>query len=54
MVVQVALVQFRPVAVAIKMLPLTVTQFAISIGIGASCLIWGKYLKLKIAASITS
>ena len=40
--IQVMIVQIRPVAEFLKMLPLTTPQYFISIGIGASCIIWGK------------
>lgn len=40
--IQVMIVQIRPVAIFLKMLPLTTAQYFISIGIGATCLIWGK------------
>ena len=39
---QVGFVQIRPIAKVMKMLPLSFTQYMISVGIGASCLIWGK------------
>ena len=41
MAFQVGFVQIKPIANVMKMNPLSFTQYMISVGIGASCLIWG-------------
>lgn len=40
--VQVAFVQIKGVAGIMKMLPLTFEEYMITVGIGATCIIWGK------------
>lgn len=42
-VVQIILVEIEPVAMVLKIKPLSLEENLISIGIGASCIIWGKY-----------
>ena len=42
-VVQVLFVQIKVIATFLKMKPLTTEEYLITVGIGASCIIWGKY-----------
>jgi magnesium-transporting ATPase (P-type) len=41
---QVAFVQIKGVAAIMKMKPLNLVEFFITVGIGMSCIIWGKFL----------
>ena len=44
MVFQVGFVQIKPIASILKIVPMNAVEFFVSIGIGASCLIWGKFI----------
>ena len=43
---QVAFVQIKGVAAIMKMKPLNLVEFFITVGIGMSCIIWGKFLSI--------
>jgi hypothetical protein len=45
-VVQVLFVQIKVIATFLKMKPLTTEEYLITVGIGASCIIWGYFIKI--------